>query len=45
MTPLSGRTTSWQAVVDEKVSTQTAIIGHGLGNKRVLLPAVRAMST
>ncbi|MEV4261843.1 hypothetical protein [Kribbella sp. NPDC049584] len=34
---LSGRTTSWQAVVDEKVSTQTAIIGHGLGNKRVLL--------
>jgi len=34
---LSGRTTSWQAVLDEKVSTQTAIIGHGLGNKRVLL--------
>jgi Na+-translocating ferredoxin:NAD+ oxidoreductase RnfD subunit len=34
---LSGRTTSWQAVIDEKVSTQTAIIGHGLGNKRVLL--------
>ncbi|WP_432891904.1 O-antigen ligase family protein [Kribbella sp. CA-245084] len=37
ITSLSGRTTSWQAVVDEKVSTQTAIIGHGLGNKRVLL--------
>ncbi|MEU4197383.1 hypothetical protein AB0E69_36180 [Kribbella sp. NPDC026611] len=34
---LSGRTTSWQAVLDEKVSIQTAIIGHGLGNKRVLL--------
>jgi O-antigen ligase len=34
---LSGRTTSWQAVLDEKVSVQTAIIGHGLGNKRVLL--------
>jgi hypothetical protein len=34
---LSGRTTSWQAVIDEKVSIQTAIIGHGLGNKRVLL--------
>jgi hypothetical protein len=34
---LSGRTTSWQAVLDEKVSLQTAIIGHGLGNKRVLL--------
>jgi hypothetical protein len=37
ITSLSGRTTSWHAVVDEKVSTQTAIIGHGLGNKRVLL--------
>jgi hypothetical protein len=37
ITSLSGRTTSWQAVVDEKVSIQTAIIGHGLGNKRVLL--------
>lgn len=37
ITSLSGRTTSWQAVLDEKVSTQTAIIGHGLGNKRVLL--------
>jgi hypothetical protein len=34
---LSGRTTSWRAVVDEDVSLQTAIIGHGLGNKRVLL--------
>jgi hypothetical protein len=34
---LSGRTTSWQYVVDEHVSLQTAIIGHGLGNKRVLL--------
>lgn len=34
---LSGRTTSWQAVLDEQVSLQTAIIGHGLGNKRVLL--------
>ncbi|GAA2789587.1 hypothetical protein [Kribbella solani] len=34
---LSGRTTSWHAVLDEKVSIQTAIIGHGLGNKRVLL--------
>jgi hypothetical protein len=34
---LSGRTTSWQYVVDEQVSLQTAIIGHGLGNKRVLL--------
>ncbi|TCO52055.1 hypothetical protein EV646_1011052 [Kribbella antiqua] len=34
---LSGRTTSWHAVIDEKVSLQTAIIGHGLGNKRVLL--------
>ncbi|ADB31815.1 hypothetical protein Kfla_2750 [Kribbella flavida DSM 17836] len=34
---LSGRTTSWQAVLDEEVSLQTAIIGHGLGNKRVLL--------
>ncbi|TDW94228.1 O-antigen ligase [Kribbella pratensis] len=37
ITSLSGRTTSWQAVLDEKVSIQTAIIGHGLGNKRVLL--------
>ncbi|MFF0271242.1 O-antigen ligase family protein [Kribbella sp. NPDC004536] len=37
ITSLSGRTTSWHAVVDEKVSTQTAIIGHGLGNKRILL--------
>jgi hypothetical protein len=37
ITSLSGRTTSWHAVVDEKVSIQTAIIGHGLGNKRVLL--------
>jgi hypothetical protein len=37
LTSLSGRTTSWQAVIDEKVSTQTAIIGHGLGNKRILL--------
>lgn len=37
ITSLSGRTTSWQAVLDEKVSLQTAIIGHGLGNKRVLL--------
>lgn len=34
---LSGRTTSWQAVLDEKVDLQTMIIGHGLGNKRVLL--------
>lgn len=34
---LSGRTTSWQYVLDEEVSLQTAIIGHGLGNKRVLL--------
>lgn len=34
---LSGRTTSWQYVLDEEVSVQTAIIGHGLGNKRVLL--------
>lgn len=34
---LSGRTTSWQYVLDEQVSLQTAIIGHGLGNKRVLL--------
>lgn len=34
---LSGRTTSWQYVLDEDVSLQTAIIGHGLGNKRVLL--------
>lgn len=34
---LSGRTTSWQAVLEEEVSVQTAIIGHGLGNKRVLL--------
>ncbi|MFK4085976.1 O-antigen ligase family protein [Kribbella sp. NPDC020789] len=34
---LSGRTTSWQAVLDEKVSIQTAILGHGLGNKRILL--------
>ncbi|MFF1823056.1 O-antigen ligase family protein [Kribbella sp. NPDC058245] len=34
---LSGRTTSWQAVLDEKVSIQTALIGHGLGNKRILL--------
>ena len=24
-------------MLDEKVSVQTAIIGHGLGNKRVLL--------
>ncbi|MFD7158601.1 O-antigen ligase family protein [Kribbella sp. NPDC059898] len=37
ITSLSGRTTSWQAVIDEKVSTQTMIIGHGLGNKRILL--------
>ncbi|TWD83300.1 O-antigen ligase [Kribbella amoyensis] len=37
ITSLSGRTTSWQAVIDEEVSLQTAIIGHGLGNKRVLL--------
>ncbi|MDX6258730.1 MAG: hypothetical protein QOH84_418 [Kribbellaceae bacterium] len=34
---LSGRTTSWHYVLDEEVSLQTAIIGHGLGNKRVLL--------
>ncbi|MDX6282172.1 MAG: hypothetical protein QOH03_3243 [Kribbellaceae bacterium] len=34
---LSGRTTSWHYVLDEDVSLQTAIIGHGLGNKRVLL--------
>ena len=34
---LSGRTTSWQYVLDEEVSLQTALIGHGLGNKRVLL--------
>jgi hypothetical protein len=34
---LSGRTTSWQYVLDEDLSLQTAIIGHGLGNKRVLL--------
>jgi O-antigen ligase len=34
---LSGRTTSWRYVIDEHVSLQTAIIGHGLGNKRVLL--------
>ncbi|WP_328322357.1 hypothetical protein OHA70_26900 [Kribbella sp. NBC_00382] len=34
---LSGRTTSWHYVIDEDVSLQTAIIGHGLGNKRVLL--------
>ena len=34
---LSGRTTSWAYVLDEQVSLQTAIIGHGLGNKRVLL--------
>ncbi|MFI5708461.1 O-antigen ligase family protein [Kribbella sp. NPDC051620] len=34
---LSGRTTSWHYVIDEEVSLQTAIIGHGLGNKRVLL--------
>jgi hypothetical protein len=37
ITSLSGRTTSWQYVLDEEVSLQTAIIGHGLGNKRVLL--------
>ena len=33
---LSGQTTSWQYVLDEEVSLQPPL-GHGLGNKRVLL--------
>ncbi|WP_328995224.1 hypothetical protein OG394_11700 [Kribbella sp. NBC_01245] len=34
---LSGRTLAWSYIIEEKVAPQTALIGHGLGNKRVLL--------
>jgi O-antigen ligase len=37
LSSLSGRTTSWRYILAEKVSLQTKIIGHGLGDKRVLL--------
>ena len=34
---LSGRTLAWSAVIDQQSSWRTITLGHGLGNKRILL--------
>lgn len=34
---LSGRTRTWNHILAEEVTAKTALIGHGLGNKAVLL--------
>jgi O-antigen ligase len=37
LTSFTGRTGAWSAVIDQEVSLRTVVLGHGLGNKGVLL--------
>jgi O-antigen ligase len=37
LTTLTGRTTAWSFVIEQEASIRTVMLGHGLGNKRVLL--------
>lgn len=37
LTSFTGRTGAWSAVIDQEASLRTVILGHGLGNKGVVL--------